>query len=467
MKYLALIIPVTLVGVAFILVIWWYQPSDLDLQQRIPGTDRPVQTEAVITGYPIEVQGIFEKYDGVPADLTGSWPRFRGSLFDNIYTDPAVNLTHQWPAEGPPVLWEIDVGEGHAGAVILDGKVYVLDYDRPNGRDSLRCLSLADGRDIWRYSYPVKIKRNHGMSRTVPAVTDKYIVILGPKCHVTCLDSQTGRFLWAFDLVRQYGTKEPLWYAGQCPIIENDRAIIAPAGKDVLMTAIDCATGKIVWETPNTNAWKMTHSSIIPMDFNSRRMYIYCGGDKVNGGVVGVWADDGTILWQTTEWKISTTVPSPLVVGPDRIFFSGGYNAGSMMVQLIEKAGQIEVKTLYHLEPEIFGAAQHTPIFYQSHIYGIRPDEQFVCLDPDGNVLWTSGSDHKFGIGPFIIANGLIYAMDDHGLLRMIQASPTGYNQLAEAQVLPGPDSWGPMTIAHGRLILRDLNKMICLDITK
>ena len=27
------------------------------------------------------------------------------------------------------------------------------------------------------------------MSRTVPAVTDKYVVALGPKCHVMCLDA--------------------------------------------------------------------------------------------------------------------------------------------------------------------------------------------------------------------------------------------------------------------------------------
>ena len=27
-----------------------------------------------------------------------------------------------------------------------------------NQADALRCLSLADGKEIWRYSYPVKVK---------------------------------------------------------------------------------------------------------------------------------------------------------------------------------------------------------------------------------------------------------------------------------------------------------------------
>ena len=44
------------------------------------------------------------------------------------------------------------------------------------------------------------IKRNHGMSRTVPAVNGRDIVTMGPKCHGTCLDAETGEFLFAIDL---------------------------------------------------------------------------------------------------------------------------------------------------------------------------------------------------------------------------------------------------------------------------
>ena len=65
-----------------------------------------------------------------------------------------------------------------------------------------------------------------------------------------------------------------------------------------------------------------------------------------------------------------------------------------------------------------------------------------------------------------MIADGLIYIMDDEGVLTLAQASPTGYVQLAEAKVLEGPESWGPMALASGRLIVRDMNRMICLDVT-
>ncbi|HNU60471.1 MAG TPA: PQQ-binding-like beta-propeller repeat protein, partial [Aquaticitalea sp.] len=133
------------------------------------------------------------------------------------------------------------------------------------------CLSLDDGAEIWNYAYPVKIKRNHGMSRTVPAVTEKHIVTLGPKCHVHCLDPVTGQFYWMIDLVKEYQTVVPPWYAGQCPLIDGERVILAPGGS-ALLIAVDGASGKVLWQTPNPDKWDMTHSSIIPMTFQNKKV---------------------------------------------------------------------------------------------------------------------------------------------------------------------------------------------------
>ena len=63
------------------------------------------------------------------------------------------------------------------------------------------------------------------------------------------------------------------------------------------------------------------------------------------------------------------------------------------------------------------------------------------------------------------ISNGLIYVMNDTGLLTLIEATPAGYKQLAQSQVLTGYDSWGPMALAGGRLIVRDMTRMVCLDV--
>ena len=461
------IIPVVLLILgAITLYLWLNADAAINLAERLPIAENifhtPIEAEQ-----PIELRGELVQFGGEPADLPGAWPRFRGKNFDSISRDDVIHA-RTWPVEGPKVLWSIDVGEGYAGAAVLSGRVYILDYDHERQADAIRCMSLADGKEIWRYFYPVKIKRNHGMSRTVPAVTDKYIVTLGPKCHVTCLDSTTGQFHWMMDLVKDYKAKVPAWYAGQCPLIVDNKAIIAVGG-DALMIAADCETGEIIWQSPNPHNWVMTHSSVMPIEFAGKTMYVYCA----SGGVVGISAEDGSILWENTEWKIRiANVPSPVIVGEESgdkglIFLSGGYNTGSMMLQLIEEDAKINAQTAFRLEPDVFGAHQQTPIFYEDYIYGVRQDGQLTCLDINGKVLWASTSVNKFGLGPYIISNGLIYIVDDTGVLTLVEATPTGYNQIAQAKVLEGPDCWGPMAVVSGRLILRDLNRMICLDITK
>jgi outer membrane protein assembly factor BamB len=449
-----------------VLYVWLNADAGVDLTERLPGGDgRPEETAD--GNEPLKITGRLLTFDGVPADLPGAWPRFRGSNFDAVSTED-ISLARTWPTNGPKVLWSIEVGEGFAGAAILAGRVYLLDYDREEEADVVRCLSLQDGKDIWRYSYPIKVKRWHGMSRTVPAVTEKYVVTMGPKCHVTCLDSMTGDFHWMFNLVREFGTKVPQWYTAQCPLIDNSKVIIAPAG-DVLMMAVDCESGEILWQTPNPDGWVMTHSSIVPMEFEGRRFYVYCGGDNKKGGVVGVSAQDGSILWKTDQWKVRFNVPTPVVVGRDRIFLTAGYGQhehGCTMLRLTEADGKITAESEFLHATDVFGSIQQSPIFYDGYIYGVRPDQQLVCLDLDGNVVWASTSAHKFGSGPYTIVNGLIYIMNDSGELTLVQPGPSGYVQLARAKVMDGHESWGPMAIASGRLIVRDTERMMCLDIS-
>jgi len=441
-------------------VVWWLVGSgDGGLKERLPGEDRAEGEVAAASG-PTKWEGKLVKGSGAPANLNGVWPRFRGPNWDGISTEQTP-LAKSWPASGPKALWKMEVGEGFAGVAIWKGRVFLTDYDREGKADALRCLSLADGQEIWRYTYPCKVKRNHGMSRTIPAVTDKYTISLGPKCQVLCVDTATGEFRWELNLVREFDTEVPPWYAGQCPFVDGDRLILGTGGK-ALVIAVDCATGKVLWRSPNPRRWQMTHSSIAPMEFQGRRMYVYCG----SGGVAGVSATDGAILWDTRDWKISiANIPTPLPVGNGRVFLSGGYDAGSMMLQLKEAGGKLSAEPLFRLKAAVFGAVQQTPIFHQNHIFGVRPDGQLVCLGLDGKIVWASSARNKFGSAPFMIAQGMIYVMNDNGALTLVEATTAGYKQLARAQVLEGPDAWGPLALADGRLVARDLHKMVCLDV--
>ncbi|HPR83250.1 MAG TPA: PQQ-binding-like beta-propeller repeat protein, partial [Pontiellaceae bacterium] len=366
---------------------------------------------------------------------------------------------------GPEILWSVALGEGHAAPAVFNGCVYLFDYDEAKRADALRCFSLADGKEIWRHSYALPAKRNHGLSRTIPAVTEDCIVTIGPRCHVSCVETATGRFRWGIDLQKEYGTTEPLWFTGQCPLIDEGRAILAPGGPDVLLMAVDCKTGAVIWKTPNPDGWKMSHSSVMPLTLHGEAMYVYAAV----GGLAGI-SKNGKLLWQI-PWSASVIAPSPVPVPGNRIFITGGYGAGSLMVQIDKTADGFTAKEVARTGPqEWLASEQQTPISHDGLLYGIMPKDggalkqQFVCYDPDGGLVWSSGKTSRFGLGPFLLADGKFFILGDDGTLTMLTASRDGYKQLAQHKVLNGQDAWGPIAIAGTRMLLRDSTRMVCIE---
>jgi outer membrane protein assembly factor BamB len=206
------------------------------------------------------------------------------------------------------------------------------------------------------------------------------------------------------------------------------------------------------------------------MEFEGRRMYVYAA----SGGVVGVEAATGRVLWETDAWKIRiASVASPVVIGDGRVFLSGGYGMGSVMLKVEKEGDGLVARPLYRLEPKGFGSAQQTPILWQGRLLGVLPGDggaaadQLVLMDLDGRRLWESGPQHEFGLGPYLLADGLVYAMDDHGRLTLAEASAEAFRPLASAEVIEHAlHSWGPMAVAGGRLLLRDATRLLCLDIS-
>lgn len=430
------------------------------VDRRVP-VERKIDAAALANAMAFK-DGELKPGTGQPADSTALWPQFRGKNRDGIVKE-TVKLTRKWPDSGPIVLWQCKLAKGHASPVIQNGRMYLHDYDSDNEKDVVRCMSLENGKDIWSYHYPVTIKTSHGITRCMPAINEDYLVTFGPKCHVSCFNPETGERLWAKSLVLEYQSKVPTWYAGQCPIIENNRVILAPSGPDKLMVALDIATGEEVWSTPNPEGWDMTHCSIASMTVDGTPMYIYSG----SGGVAGAHAETGELLWLTTDWKIKiAAIATPVPVGDGKVFLSAGYGVGSMMIQIKKDGGAFSVEEVFQLEDKEFGSAQHTPIFYKNCIFGVRPSEEAVCLNLDGSLRWTSTMTHKFGIGPYLIADDILFLMDDHGHLTMAEASVDAFNILDRATVLEDShDSWGPMILVDGKLIVRDLEQMACLDL--
>ncbi|HOB84523.1 MAG TPA: PQQ-binding-like beta-propeller repeat protein [Bacteroidales bacterium] len=476
------IITVIVAAVFATLLIWWiaddHYPSEIIA--RIPGMDnRPKiepRADSVIIGEFFDTLNNFDEL------VPGNWPRFRGTYFDNICHD-TISMAESWDSAGPPLVWKVTLGEGYAGPAVFNGRVYVMDYNERRKADMLRCFSLKSGTELWRRWYYVDIKRNHGYSRTIPAVTEKYLVSIGPRSHVMCLDPLTGDLRWTIDMEKEYGIPgkskgriTPDFYSGQCPLIDNDVAVLAPGGK-ALMIGVDCETGKILWKTPNPDTLRMSHCSIMPMILHGRKMYVY----NAVGGVCGVSAegeDIGKLLWQTTKWSPATVAASPLLLENNEIAVFGSYGAGGARIKINFNGSEYSASVIEsHKAMEGISSDQQTPVILGDHIWSIMPEnagplkKQLVCYHKSDLRLtvWTSGKDNRYGrgLGPYIVKGDKMFLLDDDANLYFFKIDGPSATLLSRYKPIDGIEAWGPMAIAGNFLIMRDARNLLCLFIGK
>jgi outer membrane protein assembly factor BamB len=452
---------------------WWlfHDPSK-NLGMSVPGMDKH-RSRTTEVKQEVRIGETFTFFGTTEEILGPGWPRFRGGDLDNINKEQIV-LTEKWGNITERIRWKIKLGEGHAAPAVYGGRVYLLDYDEKKKSDALRCFSLQSGVELWRREYKVHLKRNHGLSRTIPAVNEKYVITIGPKCQVMCVDRLTGNFRWGIDLEKQYNTEVPFWYTGQCPLLEGDTAVIAPGGK-VLLAGIDCRTGKTLWETPNPGKWKMSHSSVMKATISGKKMYIYFA----IGGICGISAsgpDTGQLLWESSDFSPAVVAPSPLVLDDGRILLTAGYGAGTALIQVSGHAGVWSVKRLQQFRPlDGIASEQQTPVFYKGTIFAILPKDaggernEFAAFSSTDvkKGLFTSGKNVRFGLGPYVVADNKFYILNDDGEITIARVSASEFKTLDKAKILDGQDAWGPLAIANGYLLARDSKQLVCVDIRK
>ncbi len=397
----------------------------------------------------------------LPAAAATNWPQFRGPARDNISRE--TGLLRKFPAGGPKPLWSVPVAQGYAAPAIVAGRLYHHDYDEAKKEWLVNCRNLLDGKLIWQFREPREIRPNHAITRTVPAVDGRFVFSLDPKAVLHCFDIKTGKQIWRKSLVTDYQATIPAWYNGQCPLLEDDRIVVATGGS-AIMAALDKATGKDIWRTPNPGKIAMTHSSVMPATLGGVRQYLY-GTLK---GPLAVSAADGKLLWEFPRKFNVAVAPSPIAVSNELVFMTGSYDAGSVMVRVRNAGGAFKAEQVFDMKNNEWNSEVHTPIIHKGHLFAVGKKRRglFTCLSPDGKEVWTSSGKATFGLGSFLLADGMFFALDgDSGTLRLIEASTAGYKELSSAKVLSGQEVWGPMALSEGKLVLRDLSKMVCINV--
>jgi outer membrane protein assembly factor BamB len=456
------------------IVFWHLYTPDYNLTIQNPGADnrqegKTRKTDDVVIGEFFMCYSDGKDGAGTFSTLKGQWNCFRGSDYKNIVrTNETINFSSDFS-----IQWKVETGEGHAAPVIYNGLVYLLDYDEKLSSDMLRCFDLESGVELWRRWYRVPMKRNHGFSRTAPAVIDKYVITVGPTAHVMCCDPITGELKWTLDVQKHFETEVPFWYSGQCPRIEDNQLILATAGKETLMVGIDCETGEIAWQTPNPSGYKMSHSSIMPMTLGGKKMYVYAGIGGVCG-VSGEVIDKGTLLWSVDTWKPSVIAPSPLQLSSSEIALTAGYGSGGALLQVKNTGGKWSATIADRYKPsEGLSSEQQTPILYEQMVITVPPKDgggirgKLVAYSPSDlrTPIWESAADERFGLGPYLIISNHLFALKDDGELYVYKLEQRKMTLMKKQRIMDGVDAWGPMAYADGYLLLRDAHGVWCLKI--
>ncbi len=404
--------------------------------------------------------------------LAADWPNFTGPNWNNVSSE--TGIAKAWPAAGPKVLWTLPVGKGYGGASIRDGEIYVLDRQEDK-TDTMRCIDLNTGKELWNFSYDAPGSVGHSGSRTPPTVAADYVYSVGQMGDFYCIDRKTHQPVWHKNILKDYGVEVPSWGASQSPVIYNDWVVTAPQSPNAFVVAYDRKTGEELGKSGGLGAPGYCPPVILTLGGVEQAVMIGAGQKGVPGGttVAGISLEDGSTLWTYKGWDNFIPIPFPTILPDDRLFITGGYKSGSAMIQVKKENGAFVVKELFKLDFKVCGSQIHQPILYKDHLYvnsnSNETNDGMRCFTLDGKLCWSSKDKDEaltFEKGTMLLADGLIFNLEgDKGVLHLIQPSPEGYKELAAAKLLEGKEIWAPLALSQGKLVIRDQQNMKCLDV--
>ncbi|NLX24682.1 MAG: PQQ-binding-like beta-propeller repeat protein [Lentisphaerae bacterium] len=431
----------------------------------------------------------------VATSFAEDWPQFCGPNRNNISTE--TGLADSWPEGGPKVLWEKTVSDGYSSPAIKDGKVYFADRD--GNKSVLLCMDLNSGTNLWKCAIEDPGTMSHQQyagTRGTPTVTDDAVYLVTAWGTMLCVDLESKSVRWKHNLLEEYGMSLHMWGMSQSPLIYKDLVIVVPSAESAGVVAYNRKDGAVVWKSKSIGGYS----------FASPALYTICGKEMIlavgsqagggfggggggrgrgrpgaapqaasttaSSGVFGLSPEDGSVLWSYTGWQCGNAIPFPITISDDRVFMTGGYNAGSAMFR-VEKTDE-GYKTTELFKNSIIGPQLHQPIYFDDRILVVNTDNSLndglACFKLDGTMVWRTkdiAGGPTFERGGFIIADGKIILLDAKtGKLHLAKADVSGYHELASAPMVKKNDmAWAPLTLSNGKLIVRDWTTMKCVDL--
>jgi outer membrane protein assembly factor BamB len=399
------------------------------------------------------------------------WPQWRGPNRDDVCTE--TGLLKSWPADGPKLLWEIaGLGPGYSSVAIVDGRLYTMG-DITLGSEQAQCV-LAYDLNTHERIWAAKVGPPHsdGGPRCTPTIDDGLVYAIGTSGDLVCLDAKTGDKRFGINLEKDLGGKNPGWKYSESPLIDGDKLLCTPGGRDDVMAALDKKTGKVIWKCSMPDIGpkgtdEAGYSSIVVSEAGGVRQYV----QLTNKGLVGVAANDGRFLWGYNKIANDTAnIPTPIVYG-DYIFCSTAYGAGSVLLELTPAGDGIEAKEIYFLNANTLQNHHGGLVRIGDYIYGGHGHGQGkpTCIEAKtGKVMWQKDQPGG-GSAAVLYADGNLYFRYEDDTMALIEANPEKYNLISKFKLPKRPgmsgQGWPHLVIADGKLYVRHSDVLLVYDI--
>jgi outer membrane protein assembly factor BamB len=386
------------------------------------------------------------------------WPGLLGPNRDG--TSPETGLLASWPAGGPRLVWEREVGEGYSGPAVA-GNSLVL-FHRVGGDEVVECLDSATGKGRWKFAYASTYGDQFGKGdgpRATPLIADGNVWTLGAGGVLSCVGLTDGKKVWQRDLMADYGPRPGFFGVGTTPLREDGRLLVNVGARGAGVVAFDPATGKEAWKATDQGA---SYASPVAATIDGVRHAIFFTRE----GVLSLDPATGAVRF-SKRWRsrmdASVNAATPLV-GGDLLFVTASYGTGALLLRCKKDSADEVWKS-----DRVLSSQYATPVVRGDFLYGCdgRSDVGTVdlrCLEwKTGKVRWTKES---FGCASLTAADGRLILLTEQGELVLANASPDDYHELARASVLAAPVRALP-ALAGGRFYARDSRRLVCWDLRK
>jgi outer membrane protein assembly factor BamB len=380
------------------------------------------------------------------AGLRGDdWPEWRGAGRLGVWNESGI--LDAFPPGGLTVRWRTPIHAGYAGPSVAGGRVFLTDSRRTQGNRAIeRALAIDEqtGAVLWTQEWPADytgLQLIYAIGpRATPTVDGDRVYVLGAMGRLLALESASGHIVWQKDFVRDFAASVPSWGMSAAPLVDGDRLIALVGGEpNAKVIAFNKRTGEERWRALSSD-WEPGYNQPTIITHAGVRQLIIWHPRAISA----LDPATGEILWEVpSEVDMGMTVATP-VHSRSYLLVTSFYN-GARMLRLDDRTPGAAMlwagKSNSEVETDAIHSTISTPVIDGEYIYGIDSHGELRCLElATGKRVWESMAlvrERARWATAFLVKHGDRYFINnDRGELVIAKLSPAGYQEISRTKLI-------------------------------